>query len=359
MSRATLAIAACASIAVAALPASRALAQKPRVLVVATGGTISNTGVESKRRTGDELVGGIPSLADIAEVHAEQFSNVASGAITLEMWRRLASRIRDAKRGCGAYDGVVVTHGTDTMEETAYFLDLTVGGCAPVVVTGAMRRAVDAGADGPANLRNAVRVAASPDARGRGTLVLMNDLVFDAHDVTKTNTTRVETFAAPWLGPVGVTDPDTVVFHRRPRVRAAMQGNCPAPAFDLATLGPLPRVDVVESYIAADSVPIDALVAAGAKGIVVAAVGRGGTTSEQGRAHRRAVERGVMVVVSSRTGSGRVGVSSREDLADWKPGQGAYLGAGDLNPQKARVLLMLALAKTQDAREIAQMFRVN
>jgi L-asparaginase len=358
MTRSPIALALLASITlpVAAL-AQPAASQKPRILVIATGGTISNMGADSARRTGQELVTGIPALARVADVRAEQFSNVASGSVTEEMWRRLAARIRAATNGTGAYDGVIVTHGTDTMEETAYFLDLTVGGCAPVIVTGAMRRAVDPGADGPANLLNSVRTAASPDARGRGTLVLMDDLIFDAHDVTKTNTTRVDTFRAPWLGPVGVADPDSIIFHRRPRVRGAAGTACFPPAFDLGTLGVFPRVDVVESYIGADSVIVDALVTAGAKGIVIAGVGRGGTTPAQSRAIDRAVKRGVVVLVSSRTGSGRVGLTPPSDYADWKPGEGVVLGAGDLNPQKARVLLMLALAKTSDVREIARMVR--
>jgi L-asparaginase len=327
------------------VPGSRAL---PNVLVIATGGTISNMG-SAPRRTGDELVAGIPELKEIANVTAEQFSNVASGAVTIEMWRKLATRINEALRGPSPPDGIIVTHGTDTLEETAFFLDLTVGGCVPVVVTGAMRRADVSGADGPANLLNAVRVVVSPHARGRGTMVVMNDLVFDAREVSKVNTTRVDAFSAPWVGPIGVADPDSVWFHR-PDV------SCKPAAFDIAKLGAFPRVDIVESYIDADSVIVDALVKAGAKGIVVAGVGRGGSTPAQGRALRRAVQSGVFVVSGSRTGSGRVGLTSPSAFADWKPGSGAMLGAGDLNPAKARVLLMLALARSGDARQVAEAF---
>jgi L-asparaginase len=320
------------------------------VHVIATGGTISNLG-NDQRRTGTELVDGIPGLKAIASVTVEQFSNIASGAITHEMWRGLAARIRELQSAPGAPAGFVLTHGTDTMEETAYFLSLTVGGCAPVVVTGAMRQASAVGADGPANLLNAVRIAASPGARGRGTMVLMNDEIFAARDVTKSNTTRLNAFTAPDGGRLGVADPDTVDFYR---AGADTTGGCKPAAFDVTTLAPLPRVDVVLAHVGADSVAVDALVAAGAKGLVLAGVGRGGSAPAQSRALRRAVERGVIVAVSNRTGSGRVGAGSNPDsLAALPPGRGATIGAGDLNPQKARILLMLGLAARFDARGIA------
>jgi L-asparaginase len=342
----------CAALLLSAAAASAqpTNAPKPAVLVLATGGTISNTGGgDSLRRTGSELVTAIPRLASYATVTAEQFSNVASGAITTDQWRALAKRIHDATSRPDGAAAVIVTHGTDTMEETAFFLDLTVSGCAPVILTGAMRRATDTGADGPANLLNAVRAAVSPDARGRGTMVLMNDLVFAARDVTKLNTTRPDAFGAPYLGPLGVVDPDTVAFHR-PRATTA----CHEAPFDVDRLPALPRVEIIESYIGADSVLIDAAIAAGAKGLVIAGVGRGGMTPAQGRAIRRAAQRGIFVVTSSRTGSGRV--DSGADLSRWKPGEGALIGAGDLNPQKARILLMLALARGGDAKQIVGAF---
>lgn len=321
---------------------------KPRVHVIATGGTISNMGSDP-RRTGTELVAGIPALAEVANVTAEQFSNIASGAITLDMWRGLALRVRAVLADSNAA-GVIITHGTDTMEETIYFLDLTVGGCAPVIITGAMRQANAVGADGPANLLNAVRVAAHPASRGRGALLLMNDEIFSARDVTKSNTTRLNAFTAPGVGPIGVTDPDGIYFHRQ------APASCPAARFDIDRLAALPRVDVVQAYIGADSVLIDALVAAGAKGIVLAGVGRGGSAPSQGRALRRAVERGVVVAISNRTGSGRVGDRDLERLATLPAGSGATIDAADLNPQKARVLLMLGLAAGLSPAEIAKLF---
>jgi L-asparaginase len=320
----------------------------PRVHVLATGGTISNTGGQD-RLTVEQIVASVPGLPQLARVSVEQFSNTASGSITFEHWRGIAQRLRALQAEPDPPAGVVVTHGTDTMEETAWFLHLTVGGCMPVVVTGAMRNAGMVAPDGPANLWNSARVAIAPQARGRGTMVLIDDVIFGARDVVKSNTTRTDAFSSPNEGPLGVADPDSVAFRD-----AAPPPSCRTAPFDPATLAPFPRVDVIASHVEADSVPIDALVAAGARGLVVSSIGRGGTTPAQGRALRRAVERGVIVVVSNRTGSGRVGTMRAPD--DWQPGQGMMLSADALNPQKARVLLLLALASSKDQREAARKF---
>ena len=330
-----------------------AASPRQRVHILATGGTISNLG-NDRRRTGVELVDGIAGLREMATVTVEQFRNVASGSITHDDWRQLAARIRQLQSAPEAPAGYIITHGTDTMEETAWFLSLTVGGCEPVILTGAMRPANAVGADGPANLRNAVRAAIAPASRGRGAMILMNDEIFAARDVTKSNTTRLNAFTAPDAGVLGLADPDTLVYHRPP------PATCPAPAFDLGTIGPFPRVDVVYAHIGADSVTVDALVEAGAKGVVVAGVGRGGTTPSMGRALERATERGVMVVVSNRTGSGRVGVRSEpESLDALPPGRGAFVGATDLNPQKARILLMLSLAAHLEPTAIVERFNAR
>jgi L-asparaginase len=313
------------------------------VHVLATGGTISNTAA-ADRRTGNELVDGLPGVERIATVSVEQFSNVASGAITLEQWLAMARRIDELFRTRPELGGIVVTHGTDTMEETAYFLELTVGDCRPVVVTGAMRRATDVGPDGPANLFNSIRLAAAPAARRLGAVVLMNDEIFPAREVTKVNTSRMDAFEAPGAGPLGVADPDTIVFHREPVSR-----RCGRPAFDVAALAELPRVDVVYSYQGADGALIRAAADAGARGIVIAGVGRGGSTPGQGEALREVAERGVVVVRSNRTGSGRVPVGSGGMM-------GGSVGADDLTPQKARILLMLALTRTSDPERIREIF---
>lgn len=337
--------AACLTSSVAA-PAQAPL--KPRVHIIATGGTISNLNGNS-RRTVEELVAAIPALTNVAQITFEQFSNIASGAITSDHWRNLAQRVAFVSKEANAPAGFVITHGTDTMEETAFFLDLTTSRCTPVVMTGAMRQADAVGADGPANLLNAVRVAASPNVRGLGALILMNDEIFRARDATKSNASRMDAFTAPDAGPVGVADPDSVVVYRRAASRAC------APVFDVAALAELPRVDVIYAHVGADSVLIDAAVAAGARGIVIASVGRGGMPPMQGRAAQRAVERGVVIAISTRTGSGRVGQGLQADTTG--KSRGAVLGAQELNPQKARVLLMLALAAKYDARRIADLLR--
>ncbi len=336
------------ALATLAVPATaqqaRAAGGPPEVLVVATGGTIASTGNYYGDKGGnvthvsvDQLVSAAPGLDKVATLSAEQFSNVASGSIGPTQWLDLSRRISAAFRERPALAGVVVTHGTDTMEETAYFLDLTVPSDHPVVVTGSMRPADAIGADGPANLYNAVRAAAAPASRGRGAMVLMDDRLFAAREVTKTNTTRVETFKAPEHGPLAIADHDTIIFNRaRPSARHT---------FDISNVRELPRVDIIYSYGGADSVLIDAAVAAGAKGLVVAGVGAGGTTPGQGAALRRAASQGVVIVIGSRTGSGRVSGSSATRIA-----------AGDLNVQKARILLMLALSRTTDRAEVARIF---
>jgi len=326
-----------------AAQASGQQAKPPDVLVMATGGTIASTGNYYGDRGGavsmvtvEQLTKAAPGIDKLATISAEQFSNVPSGAIGPKQWMELARRINATFRERSSLSGIIVTHGTDTMEETAYFLDLTVAGDRPVILTGAMRPADAIGADGPANLFNAVRAAAAPASRGRGAMVMMDDRLFAAREVTKTNTTRVETFQAPEHGPLAIVDHDTIYYNRaRPTRR---------PPFDLSNVTELPRVDIIYTYGGADSVLIDAAVAAGARGIVVAGVGAGGTTPGQGGALRRAREHGVVVVIGSRTGSGRIA----------RAGDGP--DPGDLNPQKARILLMLALTRTQNRAEVARIF---
>src|SRR5690348_11218360 len=246
-------------------------AQAPRntVLVIGTGGTIGSSGAYwtgTPTRVPIEQLVKVPGIDSVAVVESEQLWNVASGSIGPARWLELSRHIADRFRARPELAGVIVTHGTDTMEETAYFLDLTVPGDRPVIVTGAMRPSDMAGADGPANLTSSARVAVDPRAQGRGTMVVMDDRVFAARDVTKTNSTRVETFQAPERGPIAIVEPEGVMYHRTSPGRAT-------PAFDISGVRELPRVDIVYSYAGADSVEIDAAVAAGAKGLVVAGVG--------------------------------------------------------------------------------------
>jgi L-asparaginase len=330
-----------------AAPAMQAAAQTPRpsIMVIGTGGTIGSAGgywTGNPTRVPIEQLVRVPGIDSVASVASEQLWNVASSAIGPARWLELTRHVSDLLRRRPELAGIVVTHGTDTMEETAYFLDLTLPGDRPVIVTGAMRPSDMAGADGPANLTNAARAAVDPRARGRGAMVLMDDKLFAARDVTKTNSTRVETFQAPERAPIAIIDADGVFYHQPSPGRSA-------PLFDVAGVRGLPRVDVVYGYAGADSVVIDALVAAGAKGLVMAGVGRGGLTPDQSAALRRARAAGVVIVVGTRTGSGRVPVQ-RDD---------GMVGAGDLNPQKARVLLMLTLSRTSDPREVARIFQTQ
>ena len=322
----------------------------PIVHVIATGGTISNTDDEG-RLTGEQILASVPDLRGVAALTVEQFSNIASGRMTPALWLQLARRVEDAFELRPDVSGVVITHGTDTMEETAYFLDLVIGDERPVLLTGAMRNASRLSHDGPANLHNATRVALDPRARGLGAMLLLNDVALPAREATKLSTSRLEAFEAPGRGPLAVTDPDSVVFLEPGRDR-------PARLIDPDEHEDLPRVDIIFTYAGADGALVDAAVAAGARGIVMAAVGRGGLTPGQSDAVERALEAGVVVVVSSRTLSGRVPVGDdARRLDDWSPGRGIRFGAADLTPQKARVLLMLALARDPDPRRVLEAFR--
>lgn len=327
-----------------AMPA-HAQAARPQVIVIGTGGTIGSAGgywTGNATRVPIDQIVKVPGLDSVATVTSEQLWNVPSGSIGPARWVELSRHIADLLRARPELSGVIVTHGTDTMEETAYFLDLTLPGDRPVIVTGSMRPSDMAGADGPANLTNATRAAVDPRARGRGAMVLMDDKLFAARDVTKTNSTRVETFQAPERAPIAIVDADGL-FYRQPSPGRS------APIFDVAVVKELPRVDIVYSYGGADGVLVDAAVAAGAKGIVMAGVGRGGLTAAQTDALARARTKGVVVVVSTRTGSGRVPIA-RDD---------GMVGSGDLNPQKARVLLTLALTRSSEPSVVASIFQAQ
>ena len=346
------AIAALAALSITSPAGGSAQDSLPTVHVIATGGTISNTGTGGTRRTGEELIAAIPGIDRYARLTVEQFSNVPSGSITPTHMKQIADRVNEVFRTRAEVKGVVVTHGTDTLEETAFFLDLTVGSCAPVIVTGAMRQATAIGADGPANLFNAIRAAASAGAASRGTLVLLNDEIFTARSVAKLNTVRTDAFEAPVSGVEGVVDPDGIVFFHKPE-----RTDCTKPIFDVATVSAFPRVDIVYVYAGADSVMIQAAVDAGAKGLIVAGAGAGASTPGQSAALARARDKGVFILTSSRTGSGRVAPGRVGGAAGTATQRAPQSGAGTLNPQKARVLLMLGLAVGADAAHILELVR--
>jgi len=319
---------------------ARDTTERPAVHVLTTGGTIASRPGENL--AGRELVAGVPELRDVARVTVEEFSDVGSSKMTPARWLELGRRIREVFHRRPELSGVVVTHGTDTMEETAYFLHLTLSDSRPVVVTGAMRPPGTPGADGPANLMDAVRAAASPASRGRGTLVAMNDELHGAAAVRKAHTSRPDAFVSPGTGPVGEVSLDTVAYDS-PGEEAPMRGRFS----DALSWDRLPRVRIAYSYPGADQRSVLGPGREGALGLVVASMGRGNLSAPQEEAVRTLVDRGVPVVMSSRTMAGPVPVGD--------PGDGV-LGAGRLCPQKARVLLGLGLTETGDPGELARMF---
>ena len=337
------------------LAASLAQAQEaPRVRLIATGGTISNR--QGGRLTHTDLVDAIPGLDKYVRAESEQFANVASSQLTLEQWLQLARRINELFSKESDLAGIVVTSGTDTLEETAYFLNLTVRDTRPVVVVGSMRNPSTVGYEGTANLLQGFRVAADPLSRNKGALVVLNDEINAAREVTKTDAHRLHTFQTRGYGVLGVVDSDRVVYFRDVVKRHTTRSE-----FDASSLTSLPRVDVIMVYQGASGDLIRSAVDLGAKGIVIASAGAGATSGTQQDGIRYAAEKGVFVVTSTRTGGGRIPVG--------RPGGGPpggdgrneqrrrfMLGSEDLAPVKARILLMLALTKTQDPAEIQRIF---
>jgi L-asparaginase type II len=328
----------------------------PVVWVLSTGGTISGRGASSTSLAeyksgailGEELVAGVPEIKKVATVKVEQIANVSSTAITTANWLTLANRIDAIFTAEPNTAGVVITHGTNTLEETAYFLNLTVRHDRPVVLVGSMRPASAISADGPLNLLNAVRTAVAPQSRGKGVLVVLNDEINAARDVTKTNTYRVETFRAPELGLLGYVDADRVSFYR-----ASTRRHTVTSEFDVRALTELPKVDILYSYVEPNPAMIRALAAGGVGGIVFAGTGAGGIAPSERDALKAvgALPAGLrpIIVRSSRTGNGRVIDTEDADGLD-------TIAADTLNPQKARVLLMLALTRTRDPVVIKRMF---
>jgi L-asparaginase len=331
---------------------------KPKVVVIGTGGTIASQGVNpldvaDYASSGlpileaDALVAGVPALSLVADVVPVRFSAIPSTAIGWADWRRLLAAIAEAKAAHRDLDGIVVTHGTATIEETVYLLSLTLPDDGiPVVVTGAQRPFTALSGDGPMNLVAAVRTAGSPASRGRGPLVVLNDEIHAAREVTKTSTSRMQTFRSPDLGVLGHVDADGVTYWRKP------ERYPPPRRFDIAGIEAPPRVDVAYSVAGGDGVAIRAFLAAGAQGIVAAGFAPGFTTPAEREALAEAAAAGCITVMSSRAGSGRTFPARRYQA------QG-IVNADNLNPQKARILLMLALTATRDRAEIAQLFATS
>ena len=322
------------------------------IKIIATGGTIAGRAASSTQLTGytagaysvEDLLSSVPALGDIAHISGEQLCNIDSSSLTDELLLRLAQRCNELLAQ-EDIDGLVITHGTDTMEETAFFLNLTVKSTKPVVLVGSMRPATAVSADGPLNIINAARVAVCAESEGQGVLVVMNDEIYSGRDVTKTNTENVATFKAPNGGPLGfVVDGSVRYYYRSARPHTTSS------EFAVKTLVKLPRVDIIYTHVGEDRVFVDAACAAGAEGLVYAGSGMGSIHEGAEAALAEAAERGVIVVRSSRTGSGLVTAG----LERWQ--QAGFLHADNLNPQKARLLLQLALTKTHERSEVQRLF---
>ena len=345
-----------AAVAACALRALLASAQDvPRVRLVATGGTISNK--TGGRLTAEELVQSMPGIERYAKPEFEQFTNLASGELTLEQWLGLSKRLNELFKTDSGLAGLVVTSGTDTLEELAYFLNLTVRSEKPVVIVGSMRNPSTLGYEGAANLLEGFRVAASPAARGKGALVVLNDEINSAREATKTDALRLETFQTRGYGMLGVVDTDRVVFYRDVVKRHTAKSE-----FDVGAIATLPRVDVIMVYQGADGDLIKAAADAGARGIVIAAAGAGATSGTQPAGIEYALKKGVFVVTTTRAGSGRI-AAGREGRGGRGSADAATvemqrhrIAGEDLAPVKARVLLMLALTSTNDPAQIQRMF---
>ena len=341
-------------IPVIALTLATAAQAKPRIKVLATGGTIagaqassSDVGYKSGTFSVDDLIKAVPQLKDLADLTGEQVANIGSQTMNHDVWLKLAKRVNEVLKD-GSTDGVVITHGTDTLEETAYFLSLVVKSDKPVILVGSMRPATAISADGPANLYNAVALAASPEARGRGPMVVIDDEIHYAREVQKTNTTELDTFQSPNRGRAGVINVGKVQFFSPNNTRHTTKSEF---SVDGKAVTDLPDVEIVYSYENLGSEIIDDLVKEGVKGIVLAGVGDGNSTDSAIAALSAAAKKGVAVVRSSRTGSGLV--VRNVEVDDDKLG---FIAAMELSPQKARILLMLALMKTSDPATLQQTF---
>ena len=332
--------------------AAAAQTRKPNVVILATGGTIAGaaaTGTQSGYTSGavtiDAMIAAVPGIEKLANIKGEQISNVGSQDMSFDIMITLAKRINELMQKPDV-DGIVITHGTDTMEETAFFLNLVVKGDKPVVMVGSMRPSTAVSADGPLNLYNAVGLAIDANAKGRGVLVAMNDQILAAHSLTKTSTTAVQTFMAPLRGVVGIASYGKNDFYNNPTWK-----HTTASEFDVTNVTKLPRVDVIFACADMPADLIDASVANGAKGIVIAGVGNGNMNKAALTAAANAVKKGVVVVRSSRVPTGSVG--RNVEVNDDEMG---FIASDELSPQKARILLSLALLKTRSQQDIQNLF---
>lgn len=325
---------------------------KPNVCILATGGTIagaqsgkSTYGYTSGQFNVEDLINAVPTMKDLANISGEQIANIGSQDMNDEVWLKLSHKINeDFKKG--KCDAVVITHGTDTMEETAFYLNLVVKSEKPVVLVGSMRPATAVSADGPSNLYNAVATAVDPKANDRGVLVVMNDQIHYARNVEKQNTTNVETFASPERGPAGLINSGKITWFDPIKAKHTEQSE-----FSKKEVEKLPQVDIIYAYSNMNPDLIDAAVEGGAKGIVVAGVGDGNMSKEALAVLEQKAKEGILVVRSTRLSTGIV--LRNNEVDDDKMG---FVASGEFNPEKSRVLAMLALTQTKDPKKVQQMF---
>lgn len=324
----------------------------PNIVILATGGTIAGAGASS---TGsaytsgqvkiEAMIDAVPNIRSLANLRGEQTANVGSQDMSVKVWLDLANRVNELLAKPDV-DGIVITHGTDTQEETAYFLTLVVKSDKPVVLTGSMRPSTALSADGPLNMYNAVALAANPAAKGYGVMVVMNDEIHSAHDIKKMISTPVHTFASPQEGMIGTVIFGDVLFFHKPHGRHTLNSE-----FSIDGLKSLPRVDIVYTCADVSTDLIDIMVKAGAKGIVIAGVGDGNANAGTLEAAKRATKAGVPVVRATRVPIGAVLIKGEVVDADF-----GTISSDELNPQKARILLMLALLKERNRDELQKLF---
>jgi len=326
--------------------------KKPKVVILATGGTIAgaaasgtSAGYQSGAVAVDALIAAVPQLKDVADVSGEQIASIGSQDMNDEVWLKLAKRVNEilAKPDVA---GIAITHGTDTMEETSYFLNLVTKSDKPVVLTGSMRPSTAMSADGPLNIYNAVAIAADPMARGRGVMVTVDDDIHSGHDIVKTHTTDVGTMVSGEAGLIGATLFGKQTWYRSPATLHTSKSE-----FRIEGVTALPRVDIIYAHANMSPDIITSAAEHGAKGIVIAGVGDGNMTAPAIDAVKQVIAKGVIVVRSSRTNGGII--RRNIELDDDKIGTVASM---ELNPAKARVLLQLALLKTKDAKTIQGYF---
>lgn len=326
---------------------------KPNVVILATGGTIAGAGADASKSATyqaakvpvDKLIAGIPTLSEVAQVRGEQVFQIASESFTnanlLQLGKRVSALLKQSD-----VDGIVITHGTDTLEETAFFLNLVLRSDKPVVVVGSMRPGTAMSADGMLNLYNAVRVAASADAKGKGVLVTMNDEINSGRDVAKAINIRTDAFKSPW-GSLGMTVEGKNYWFRLPAKRHTLNSE-----FNVDQIDSLPQVDIAYGYGNANPTAYEAFAAAGAKAVIHAGTGNGSVSSQVVPTLRALRAKGIQIIRSTRVNGGGFVLRNAEQPDD----QYDWVVAHDLNPQKARILAAVALTRTNDAKELQRIF---